>query len=40
VRSALGWLCAAVVVAALLWVTSLITKGWTQSQQREIPKSY
>jgi hypothetical protein len=40
VRSALGWLCAALVVAGLLWLTSLITKGWTESQQREIPKSY
>ena len=34
VRSALGWLSAAVVVAALLWLTSLLIKGWTESEQR------
>jgi len=30
VHSALGWLSAAVVMAALLWLTSLFVKGWTE----------
>jgi hypothetical protein len=40
VRSALGWLSAAVVMAALLWLTSIAIKGWTGSEQQETPKSY
>ena len=40
VRSALGWLSAAVVMAALLWVTSIAIRGWTESEQQETPKSY
>jgi hypothetical protein len=40
VRSALGWLSAAVVMAGLLWLTSIAIKGWTESEQQETPKSY
>jgi hypothetical protein len=40
VRSALGWLSAAVGMAALLWLISLAIKGWTESAHRETPKSY
>jgi HupE / UreJ protein len=40
VRSGLGWLSVAVVMAALLWLTSLAIKGWTESEERELPKSY
>jgi hypothetical protein len=30
VHSALGWLSAAVVMAALLWLTSIFIKSWTE----------